>query len=401
MRKVPVTMLALFVLAGCGGSGSKAPNAPAAPTAFRRQVLASGLEGPVQYVASTADARIGYVLELKGRIRALVDDALVSAPVLDLTGTVETEGEAGLLGMALAPDFPSSRLFYLHYDTREEGAIQTRVSRFRMAADGLSATMDRAILRFPQPFSNHNGGSLHFGKDGFLYLAFGDGGSANDPGNRAQDPTLFLGKVLRIDPTGDDFPADENANYRVPPTNPFVNVPGVRSEIWDFGMRNPFRWTVDAQTGALIFGDVGQGAYEEIDVEPAGRGGRNYGWRMREGRHDSGNAGPLYPIPVTEPTLEYDHSVGASITGGYVVRTGTLGIKDRYLVGDFALGHLWSVPLDLKNEGTSVSSAALAEIRVESVWAGIVSIDPDAKGEPIVTEINAGRVSRLVPAPVL
>ena len=355
----------------------------------------------MQYVGDPANRHLAYVLDRPGSVRVLLDDALQSSKVLDLTGIVVTDGECGLQGMTFSPDYSTSRAFYLQYNTSEGGSLVTRVTRFRMASDGLSASATgEPVFRVLQPYTNHKGGTIHFGGDGLLYLALGDGGSANDPQGRAQSPTSLLGKVLRLDPSGDDLPGDPENNYRVPPTNPFVGVEGVRGEIWDFGVRNPFRWSIDAKTKALVFADVGQDAFEEVDYEPAGRGGRNYGWRVREGLHATTNAGPVYSEALADSFLEYDHTVGKSITGGYVVRTSTLGLQDRYLFADFVANRVWSVPLELTSgEAVSTSVAAGSEISAESAWSGIVSIDPDADGRPVVTELIAHRVSRLVAAP--
>lgn len=362
-------------------------------------VIATGFNQPMQYIPNSADTHLAYVLERPGRIRVLVDDALQPAPVLDISSVVITDEECGLQGMVLAPDFKTSRAFYLQYNTRDDGVVHTRVTRFTMSDDGLTASPSGSpVFYVDQPYTNHKGGTIQIGGDGLLYLALGDGGAGNDPGNRAQDPQSLLGKVLRIDPSGDDLTDDANNNYRIPKDNPFVGTSGVRGEIWDFGMRNPFRWTVDAKTKALILADVGQDHYEELDYEPAGKGGRNYGWRVEEGLHPSGNDGPQFSQNLTAPFLEYDHSVGHSIIGGYVDRTSTLGLEDRYLFADYVDNHLWSIPIPLSaGEATATTLAASKEITISGGWNGIVSINPDAKGEPIVVELNAGQISRLVP----
>ena len=391
--------LLLLAIAGCGGGGGRNANpAPNTPITLARETLATGLDQPMQYVASTADPRIAYVLERAGTIRLLVDDALASSIVLDLTSVVSTDGEGGLQSMALAPDFASSRAFYLQYTVREGGLFLTRVSRFTMAADGRSASpVGAPVFRLEQPYDNHNGGTIRF-RDGLLYIALGDGGAGNDPGDRAQNPQSLLGKVLRIDPTGDGLPNDPDNDYRIPSDNPFVGVAGTRGEIWAFGMRNPFRWSVDTKTGAFLYADVGQDAYEEIDYEPKGVGGRNYGWRVREGLHGTDLGGTPYGRAFTEPFLEYDHSTGRSITGGYVVREDTLGLSGRYLFADFVTNRLWSVPLTLSaGEAVRKGIDAAQEIPVAEDWNGIVAIEPDAKGRPVVVELIAGRVSRIVP----
>lgn len=384
-----VVALAIFAV-GCGGASSGGGGGQIILT---RTLIATGLAQPMQYNASPDDPALAYVLERAGVVRVIQNDVLLSPPVLDLSGVVVTDGECGLQGMAFAPDFASSRAFYLTYNTNEGGTLHTRVDRFTMSADGLTATGGGThVFYVDQPYTNHKGGTIRF-RDGYLYLGLGDGGSGNDPDNRAQDPQSLLGKMLRIDPAGDDFPGDPDNNYAIPASNPFVGVGGVRGEIWDFGMRNPFRWSVDAQTGALTIADVGQDAYEEVDFEPVGSGGRNYGWRQREGKHATGNGGASYPLPFTDPYLEYPHPLGRAIVGGFIVRSAGLGLDDRYLMADYETNHLWSAPAGPGD----ATMADTQEIIVTGGWNGIVSIDPDANGQPVVVELNTGNVWRLTP----
>ncbi len=401
MRARDKGVLALVAFAiGCGGGSSGSGGTAGGFVPVTRTVLSEAFDQPMQYIADPTNVHRAYVLERPGRVRVLIDDVLQPTPVLDISGAVFTEGECGLAGMTVAPDFGTSRAFYLYYNTETSGQIYTRITRYSMASDGLSASGGAGIFKIAQPFNNHKGGTIHFGGDGLLYLGLGDGGSGDDPGNRAQDPTVLLGKMLRIDPTGDDLPTDPDNNYRIPSDNPFVGTSGVRGEIWDFGVRNPFRWCVDPFNSALVIADVGQAHFEEIDYEPAGMGGRNYGWRVREGLHESGDAGPLFSTTLTSPFLEYDHSVGQSIIGGYVYRASGFALNERYLFADYESNHLWAAPLSPSGAGASSTSiTASKELTVTGGWNGIVSIDPDADGEPIVVELNAGRVSRLSPSP--
>jgi len=397
--KKSIVLATVALALGCGG-GSGGGGASGGVILVSRTILSDEFDQPMQYIADPTNVHRAYVLERAGRVRVLIDDVLQPTPVLDISGAVVTFGECGLAGMTFAPDFATSRAFYLYYNTNTPSQLFTRVTRFAMANDGLSASGGAGVFKVTQPYENHKGGTIHFGGDGFLYLAMGDGGSGNDPENRAQDPTSLLGKMLRIDPSGDDLPSDADNNYRIPTDNPFVGTSGVRGEIWAFGFRNPFRWCVDPLTSALVIADVGQGAYEEIDYEPGGMGGRNYGWRVREGLHPSGNTGPLFSEALTSPFLEYDHSVGLSIIGGYIYRSSGIAISNRYLFADYVSNHLWAAPLAVSGSsanGTTVSASK--ELTVSGGWNGIVSIDPDADGEPIVVELNAGRVSRLSPAP--
>ena len=262
---------------------------------------------------------------------------LLATPFIDLTGLVSLGGKRGLLGLAFPPDYAVSGRFYV-YDTRsgtgsEVGDIV--VSRYRrstsnpLVADPLSRK-DLVWGGLPyiehSAFANHNGGHLTFGPDGYLYIGIGDGGGGDDPTNNAQNPNSRLGKILRIDVSV----ADGNAQgYAVPPDNPFVDAIPIAAlpEIWSFGVRNPWQFSFDdfgGGTNALIIGDVGQGLWEEVDYEPANRGGRNYGWRNREGAHDNQGhvANPVPPVylPLTDGVYEYSHSLGNSITGGFVYR---------------------------------------------------------------------------------
>jgi glucose/arabinose dehydrogenase len=278
--------VAVVALAACGAAlwGQ--------PATLRARVYASGFAFPLAFVQDPVNRDVQFVVEQAGRIRAVRGGVVLDADFLDLRGAVLSGGERGLLGLAFAPDAGSGR-FFVNFTDR---AGNTVVARFRRSSNPLVADpASRFDLRWgggqafiAQPFANHNGGHLLFGPDGALYVGMGDGGSANDPDHRAQNPRELLGKMLRIDVNVAD--GDPNG-YRVPPDNPFVNAgpPGTRPEIWAFGLRNPWRYSFDDPsrngTGALIVGDVGQDRWEEIDYEPRGRGGRNYGWRNREGAH--------------------------------------------------------------------------------------------------------------------
>ena len=290
----------------------------------RTRVVASGLASPVAFVQDPSNAAVQFVVEQGGRIRVVNDEVLGAADFLDLRGAIPSGGERGLLGLAFAPDYATSRRFYVNF-TNPAG--NTVVARFkRSTADPLVAdpstrfdlrwgTSPSASRFIAQPFANHNGGNLAFGPDGYLYIGMGDGGSADDPQSRAQNPAEFLGKMLRIDVNVADTDA---MGYAVPPSNPFVSSgpAGTLPEIWSFGMRNPWRFSFDSParggTGALIIGDVGQGAWEEIDYEPAGRGGRNYGWRIREGAHDHVTSPAAAFAPLTDPIHEVPITPSAS-----------------------------------------------------------------------------------------
>ena len=240
-------------------------------------------------------------------------------------------GERGLLGLAFAPDYASSGRFYVNFTDTSGNTV---VARFTRSSNPTVANpSSRFDLRLEptrrfivQPFSNHNGGHLAFGPDGYLYIGLGDGGSGNDPDHRAQNPAELLGKMLRIDV---NVPNEDASGYRIPPDNPFLGGNSARDEIWAFGLRNPWRYTFDdvtrGGTGAMVIGDVGQNRFEEINYEPRGRSGRNYGWRNREGAHDNVTSRPLAYGPPTDPIFDYGRSDGVSVTGGFIYRGTRLG----------------------------------------------------------------------------
>ncbi len=283
------------------------------------RVYVSGLNQPLAFIQDPSDPTVQYIVEKPGRIKVVKNGVLRSQLFLDLTTFINDDGERGLLGLAFPPDYGSSRRFYVNF-TNNDG--HTVVARFKrniqnpLVADGGS----RFDLRWPgglrvinQPASNHNGGNIAFGPDGHLYIGMGDGGGSVAPPNsdRSQDPNTLLGKMLRIDV---DVADDDPDGYVVPNDNPFVDgdpVPSALHEIWAFGLRNPWRWSFDMPslggTGALLIGDVGQNTWEEIDYQPAGRGGDNYGWSGREGAHDFHAHTPEY-TPLTEPIIEYSHA---------------------------------------------------------------------------------------------
>jgi glucose/arabinose dehydrogenase len=259
-----------------------------------------------------------------------------------------------------------------------------------------------------QPFANHNGGNLVFGPDGYLYIGLGDGGSADDPQHRAQNPLEFLGKMLRIDVAVAD---SDQSGYRVPADNPFLRggPPSTRPEIWAFGLRNPWRYSFDdparGGTGALVIGDVGQSEWEEVDYEPRGRGGRNYGWRNREGAHNHVTALPAAFQPLVDPIHEYNHSVGQSITGGYVYRGSALpaNFRGRYFFADYVAGKLFSLALTIDANGEARASDVVehtTEVGGVSQLGNISSFGQDADGELLIVSYSLGRVLKLVGPPV-
>lgn len=333
------------------------------------------LYAPVD-VTHCGDNRL-FVVELSGYIRVL-DSAYntISPPFLVLAQQITFGGERGLLGLAFHPKYAQNGWFFVNY-TDKNG--DTQVSRFSVRPDNPNEAdqdSELPIIKIAQPYPNHNGGCLKFGPDGYLYIGMGDGGSAGDPLNSGQTTNTLLGKFLRLDVDSSTL----QQPYKIPPDNPFVNNPAYLPEIWSLGWRNPWRFSFDRLTGDLWVGDVGQNAQEEIDFEPAGKGGRNYGWRCREGKLlgnvNGCQTSPAYTAPVytyTNPTL------GCSVTGGFRYRgTRNPDLYGAYIFTDYCTGRWWV--LKQKPDGT---------------WAGTevanlgnyeyASLGEDAQGELFVT----------------
>ena len=303
------------------------PNASTFPNAndYQWQLIASGLTRPVDLQAD-GTGRL-YVVEKLGHIQVIENGTWVESPFLNIEERVnDSSNEMGLLGLAFHSKYEQNGFFFVNY-TGAGG--DTFVSRFQASGDPKLAnpSSEVILLRIEQPFPNHNGGSLDFGPDDYLYIATGDGGAAGDPFGNGQKPDTLLGKVLRID-------VEPGEPYAIPADNPFGN------EIWDYGLRNPWRISFDMLTGDLYIGDVGQGTWEEIDIHPTGvPGGINYGWDYREGAHEyNGNA----PAGLTDPIAEYSHAEGGcSVTGGYVYRGSMPEWNGIYLYGDYCTGYVW------------------------------------------------------------
>jgi glucose/arabinose dehydrogenase len=385
---------------------------PAVVTAqLRTELRAGGFEGPVAFVQDPLDRNIQFVVQQNGRIRVIRNGSVLAADFLDLSASIVSGGEQGLLGMAFAPDTATSRRFFVNFTDRSGNTVVARFRRTDPVSVDLSSRFD---LRFGgpggaafifQPFANHNGGHLAFGPDGFLYIGLGDGGSANDPGNRAQSPSELLGKMLRIDVS---VPDSHATGYQIPADNPFLSGGPVRArgEIWSFGLRNPWRYTFDdplrGGNGALLIGDVGQNAWEEIDYEPANRGGRNYGWRLREGAHNNVTTLPPAFTPLVEPIHEYNHSVGQSITGGFVYRGAALGpaFRGRYFFADFVQGRVWSLALNINTstrEATAVDVVEhTADLSAGGALGNISSFGIDADGELHIVAYSRGQILKIV-----
>ena len=312
------------------------------------ETLAIGLADPVAIThVGSGDPRLFITLQA-GQVVIYENGQVQPQPFLDIRGRVGSGGERGLLSVAFHPGYSQNGFFFVNY-TNLGGA--TIIARFRVSANAnvADAGSEAVLLTITQPFSNHNGGQLQFGSDGFLYVGMGDGGSANDPGCRAQDGTTLLGKMLRLD-VGQNVGAAPF--HGIPADNPFLGRGDVEDEIWALGLRNPWRFSFDRQTGDLFVGDVGQGNREEIDFEPAlSAGGRNYGWKVMEGNFClASTAGCGTPVPscnaaeYTAPIIDYGRAGGrCAVIGGYVYRGQQIPeLFGHYLYGDLCAGTLWA-----------------------------------------------------------
>jgi len=311
--------------------------------------IATNLLKPVGIThAGDGSGRLFITLQ-DGKIIIWNGTQVLPTPFLNIDPIVNSNGqEQGLLGLAFHPDYESNGYFYVDYTDTTGG--DTIIARYSVSpgnpnvADPASAQI---LMEIDQPFTNHNGGQLQFGPDGYLYIGMGDGGSAGDPGNRAQDKTELLGKILRIDVNGvaGQPPDCGGSNYTIPADNPFVDGSGGNcDEVWHLGLRNPWRFTFDRLTGDLFIADVGQDVWEEINRQPAGSvGGENWGWRCYEGNHpfNTQGCGPLgsYDGPI----LEYSHALGCAVIGGYVYRGTALppAAQGTYIYGDYCSGRIW------------------------------------------------------------
>jgi glucose/arabinose dehydrogenase len=374
-------------------------------------VVVSGLQSPTAFAHHPSDPAVWFVAQQNGVIWLIRNRVRQPTPFLNLAGTIVTGGERGLLGLAFPADYAISRRFYVSFTASgatgyPEGS--TVVRRYHRspanpdvadASTWLDLRWSTGLRYIEQPFANHNGGCIAFGPDGYLYVARGDGGSGGDPGNRAQNPNVLLGKILRIDVNVPDTNLD---GFVVPEDNPFLDgIPVAASpEIWSFGLRNPWKFTFDnpalGGTGAMLIGDVGQGAREEVDFEPAGLGGRNYGWPIYEGAilFDAGR--PVAFQPLVGPIHDYGRTSGASISGGYVYRGSRMpSARGRYYFADFISGRVWSF---LISGGAAVGLVEhTAELGGSAVLGNISGFGEDASGELYVLNYTAGTIVAIHP----
>jgi glucose/arabinose dehydrogenase len=340
-------------------------------------IVKHGFSKPIFLTTSPDDTNRLFVVEQEGRIRIVQEDSVLSAPFLDISEKLSTGGERGLLGLAFHPRFSSNGRLFVNYTRAQDGA--TVIAEYHASSNPNRVTLDESVLLvIPQPYGNHNGGMIAFGPDQYLYIGMGDGGSGGDPENYAQNQNELLGKILRID-------IDQQHPYGIPPDNPLVKGSG-QPEIFAWGLRNPWRFSFDRETGDLWAGDVGQNAWEEIDVIKMGK---NYGWRLLEGTHCfNPETHCRQNRKFVDPVTEYAHEQGrCSVTGGYVYRGKKIpDLAGTYVFGDFCSGEIWGY----RNGERQI---------LQSTDLQISSFGEDRDGELYVLGYG-GKIFRIVPKTV-
>ncbi|KQS31401.1 sorbosone dehydrogenase family protein [Dyadobacter sp. Leaf189] len=342
---------------------------------------------PVELAQAPGDSSRFYVIEQEGTIRTFASTASVasSSAFLDIKNKVTSGGERGLLGLAFHPDYKTNGFLFVNYTNGNP--LKTTIARYKAnpATNQADPASEVVLFTFNQPYSNHNGGSMHFGKDGLLYIATGDGGSGGDPENNAQNLKSHLGKILRVDVNG-----TTKGNYGIPADNPFAtNTEGNLPEIYAYGLRNPWRISFDMENNRLFAGDVGQNEREEIDIITKGG---NYGWRLKEGVDCYNPASNCGREGLVEPIHDYSQSNGdKSITGGYVYRGKAVpSLIGKYIYGDYVSGRIWALEMDgnAKKENTLILENQ----------GSISSFGQDVNGEVYFLNYSDGKVMKLVNA---
>jgi glucose/arabinose dehydrogenase len=363
-------------------------NAAAAQRGLSTEFVGN-FDWPVQLTSPKGDRDRLFVVEQNGYVRVIENGVVLGTPYLDITTRTNRLSEQGLLAIAFHPDYAQNGWLFVHY-TNLNG--NTRLDRYTVDANDPNVIDDTTrvnLLKANQPYTNHNGGMLAFGADGYLYLGLGDGGSGGDPGNRSQDGQTWLGKMLRLDVA--------SAPYAIPADNPFVGDPNVLDEIWALGLRNPWRFSFDRVTGDLWIGDVGQEKWEEIDFEAAGDGGLNYGWRIMEGSNCYNPATGCNQTGLVLPIQEYGHGGNpfrCSVTGGFVYRGEAMAtMHGRYFYADYCSEQIWSFRRDANGQVVDFEEHT-SELGISG---SISSFGEDATGELYVCTLFQGDVYRIIP----
>lgn len=406
MTAAPRPLPARALRRGLALAAASMAMATGAMSAVNTQLVASGLSSPVFATAPLADGRL-FVVEKGGTIK-VVQGGVAST---FLTIPVVTASEQGLLGLAFDPGYGNAassgfRRFFVNYSDPTTGDNVIASYRTSAANPSLADASTRVeVLRIDQPtgLTNHKAGWIGFkpGSPNNLYIATGDGGGSNDPGNNAQSRTSFLGKLLRVDISRDDFPANPNLNYGIPSDNPFISVAGTLPEIYALGLRNPWRNGFDRANGDLWIGDVGQGAREEIDrISANSPGGQNFGWRIREGTIATPGISDPPVAGLVDPVLDYPRTFGQSVTGGYVVRDVTSELYGKYVFGDFVTGRIWA--LDAGVTTATLANATELTTLLDGGAGGAIgnvsSFGEGANGELYIVDYG-GKVVQVVPEP--
>lgn len=351
------------------------------------QQVASGFSSPVD-ITHAGDERL-FIVERSGRIKIMdCDRTVLSEPFLDIDNKVTPtsgQNEQGLLGLAFHPDFQNNGYFFVHYTANTEDGVIARYSVNPSNPNIADPDSEEIILNIDQPTWNHNGGCLKFGPDGYLYIGLGDGGFANDPGNRAQNRQNFLGKMLRLD-------VDNGTPYSIPESNPFAVDDETLDEIWAIGLRNPWRFSFDKETGDLWIGDVGQGQWEEINFQAADSpGGENYGWRCYEGNHNFNTSGCNGIGEYVGAIAEYNHQgfTHCSVTGGFVYRGAKFpSLVGQYLYVDYCSGRFWATSADGSGGWNTEQLGSFPGY-------GISTFGEDINGEMYAASLGQGRIYRV------
>jgi glucose/arabinose dehydrogenase len=379
------TLAASIAAAGPIGDGHERPGTTLKKTVDPSQVsiaievVLTGLERPAAVRAAGDGSGRLFIAEQPGRIRIIDGDGLRLTPFLDIANRIrDASNEQGLLGLAFHPDYASNGRFFVNYTDLSGDTVIAEYTRSESDPNLSNPSSEAIIMTIQQPYSNHNGGDLAFGPDGYLWIATGDGGNGGDPQGNGQNLETLLGKLFFNDTATTEI-------YTIPPDNPFVDDPEASDEIWAQGLRNPWRFSFDRSTGDLYIGDVGQASLEEIDFEArTDPGGRNYGWNTMEGSRCFGSSN-CSTEGLTLPAAEYSHALGCSVTGGYVYRgTRFPALLGLYLYGDFCRGTVWAMVPSAPGQWTTAV--------VGQTGASISSFGEDESGELYLTDFWTGSV---------